>query len=50
MPFTPFHWGPSSWIGLILFKIFNFHKHRFFACPEPAEGVEYMKGLNIKLI
>jgi len=40
MPFTPFHWGPSSWIGLI----------RFFACPEPAEGVEYMKGQNIKLI
>ena len=24
MPFTPFHWGPSSWIGLILFKIFDF--------------------------
>ncbi len=24
MPFTPYHWGPSSWIGLILFKIFDF--------------------------
>jgi len=24
MPFTPFHWGPSSWIGLMLFKIFDF--------------------------
>lgn len=24
MPFTPFHFGPSSWIGLILFKIFDF--------------------------
>ena len=24
MPLTPFHWGPSSWIGLILFKIFDF--------------------------
>ena len=24
MPFTPFHWGPSYWIGLILFKIFDF--------------------------
>ena len=24
MPFTPFHWGPSSWIGLSLFKIFDF--------------------------
>jgi len=24
MPFTPFHLGPSSWIGLILFKIFDF--------------------------
>lgn len=24
MPFTPFHWGPSSWIGLLLFKIFDF--------------------------
>ena len=23
-PFTPLHWGPSSWIGLILFKIFDF--------------------------
>lgn len=23
MPFTPFHWGPSSWIGIILFKIFD---------------------------
>jgi len=24
MPFMPFHWGPSSWIGLLLFKIFDF--------------------------
>jgi len=24
MPVTPFHWGPSSWIGLALFKIFDF--------------------------
>ena len=24
MPFTPFHLGPSSWIGLVLFKIFDF--------------------------
>lgn len=24
MPFTPFHWGPSSWIGLVLFKVFDF--------------------------
>jgi len=24
MPFTPFHWGPSSWIGILLFKIFDF--------------------------
>ena len=24
MPFTLFHWGPSSWIGLMLFKIFDF--------------------------
>lgn len=24
LPFTPFHWGPSSWIGLIFFKIFDF--------------------------
>ena len=24
MPFTPFHWGPSSWIGLMLFKILDF--------------------------
>ena len=24
MPFTPFHLGPSSWIGLLLFKIFDF--------------------------
>ena len=24
MPFTPFHLGPSSWIGLFLFKIFDF--------------------------
>jgi membrane-bound metal-dependent hydrolase YbcI (DUF457 family) len=24
MPFTPFHLGPSSWIGLILFKVFDF--------------------------
>jgi membrane-bound metal-dependent hydrolase YbcI (DUF457 family) len=23
MPFTPFHWGPSFWIGLVLFKIFD---------------------------
>lgn len=23
MPFTPFHWGPASWIGLLLFKIFD---------------------------
>ena len=24
MPFTPFHLGPSSWIGLLLFKILDF--------------------------
>jgi membrane-bound metal-dependent hydrolase YbcI (DUF457 family) len=24
MPFTPYHLGPSSWIGLLLFKIFDF--------------------------
>lgn len=24
MPFTPFHWGPSSWIGLFFFKVFDF--------------------------
>ncbi len=24
MPLTPFHWGPSSWIGLALFKILDF--------------------------
>jgi len=24
MPLTPFHWGPSSWIGLLLFKVFDF--------------------------
>lgn len=24
MPFTPYHLGPSSWIGLILFKTFDF--------------------------
>jgi len=24
MPFTPYHLGPSSWIGLILFKILDF--------------------------
>ncbi|MFZ3060295.1 MAG: hypothetical protein WA102_11250 [Candidatus Methanoperedens sp.] len=24
MPFTPFHWGPSSLIGLLLIKIFDF--------------------------
>lgn len=24
MPFTPFHLGPSSWVGLLLFKIFDF--------------------------
>jgi len=24
MPLTPFHWGPSSWIGIIFFKIFDF--------------------------
>jgi membrane-bound metal-dependent hydrolase YbcI (DUF457 family) len=23
MPFTPFHWGPSSWIGLIFFRTFD---------------------------
>ncbi len=24
MPFTPLHWGPSSWIGLLLIKVFDF--------------------------
>lgn len=24
MPFTPFHLGPSSWIGLTLLKVFDF--------------------------
>lgn len=24
MPLTPFHWGPSSWIGLLLFKRLDF--------------------------
>lgn len=24
MPFTPFHWGPSSWVGLLLFRFINF--------------------------
>ena len=24
MPFTPYHLGPSSWIGLLLFKVFDF--------------------------
>lgn len=24
MPLTPFHFGPSSWIGLLLFKKFDF--------------------------
>jgi len=24
MPFTPYHWGPSSWLGLFLLKIFDF--------------------------
>jgi len=24
MPFTPFHWGPSSWVGILLFKILDF--------------------------
>ena len=23
MPFTPFHWGPSSWIGMVLFRFFD---------------------------
>lgn len=23
MPFTPFHWGPSSWLGLLLFRFIN---------------------------
>jgi len=23
MPFTPFHWGPSSWIGLLCFRFIN---------------------------
>lgn len=24
MPFTPYHWGPNSWIGLLLLRIFDF--------------------------
>ncbi len=24
MPLTPYHWGPSFWIGLFLFRIFDF--------------------------
>jgi len=24
MPITPFHWGPSSWVGLLLFRILDF--------------------------
>lgn len=24
MPITPFHWGPSSWIGLLLFRVLDF--------------------------
>lgn len=24
MPFTPFHWGPNLWIGLLLFRFINF--------------------------
>lgn len=24
MPFTPFHWGPSSWVGLLLWNFFDF--------------------------
>jgi len=24
MPYTPFHWGPSAWIGLLLFGYINF--------------------------
>jgi endonuclease YncB( thermonuclease family)/membrane-bound metal-dependent hydrolase YbcI (DUF457 family) len=24
MPYTPFHWGPSSWLGLLLFRYLNF--------------------------
>lgn len=24
MPFTPYHWGPSSWIGLLLLRVFDF--------------------------
>jgi hypothetical protein len=24
MPLTPFHWGPGSWIGLVLFKRIDF--------------------------
>jgi len=24
MPFTPYHWGPSLWIGLLFFRIFDF--------------------------
>lgn len=23
MPFTPFHWGPSSWLGLLFFRFIN---------------------------
>jgi membrane-bound metal-dependent hydrolase YbcI (DUF457 family) len=24
MPYTPFHWGPSSWVGLLFFGYLNF--------------------------
>lgn len=24
MPFTPYHLGPSSWIGLVFFRVFDF--------------------------
>ena len=24
MPFTPYHWGPSSWLGLLLYKFIDF--------------------------
>lgn len=24
MPITPFHWGPSSWVGLLLFRVLDF--------------------------
>ena len=23
MPYTPYHWGPASWIGLFFFKVFD---------------------------